>query len=163
MNVKTRIVLTVLLLFLFTGTAQAGLVRFYSKGMSQTLRTHRNKINLAHVTYVCEHGWGKVKKEHCQAEKWLKRLLAPPPVVWAAGNNSKLYRIAVCESGSDPPDWHINTGNGFFGGLQFDLQTWASVGGSGLPSDASAGEQEYRATLLIRDRGYSPWPVCGSR
>jgi hypothetical protein len=153
--------LTLAVFFLLTTPAQAHLPKHYSKGMSQTLREHRNEINLAHVSYVCAHGWGKVKKEHCRAEVWLKRIMAPPPVVWTAGGyDSSLDRIASCESGSN---WSTNTGNGFYGGLQFDLGTWRSVGGSGLPSDASASEQKYRATLLIQDRGYSPWPVCGSR
>ena len=164
MNVKTIIVLTLLLFLLFTGTTQAGLVKPYSKGMSQVLRTHRNKINLAHVEYVCEHGWGRVKREHCRAEKWLKRLLAPPPIDsrWAVvlPYNWVLNQIAQCESEGN---WYIATGNNFYGGLQFDLGTWQSVGGSGYPNENSELEQKYRAVLLIQQRGYSPWPVCGSR
>ena len=40
-------------------------------------------------------------------------------------------------------------------------RTWRSVGGSGLPTSASAGEQTYRAKLLYKQRGRSPWPTCG--
>ncbi len=69
-----------------------------------------------------------------------------------------LASIRACESGGD---YSTNTGNGFFGAYQFDLSTWASVGGAGLPSDASPDEQDYRAALLWRSRGSSPWPVCG--
>ena len=68
--------------------------------------------------------------------------------------------LAECESGGDPT---TNTGNGFYGLYQFDEQTWHSVGGSGLPHQNSAGEQTYRAQILFKDRGDSPWPVCGSR
>jgi hypothetical protein len=53
--------------------------------------------------------------------------------------------------------------NGFFGGLQFDLPTWRSVGGRGMPHHNSPLEQKYRAVLLIKRRGYQPWPVCGYR
>lgn len=70
-----------------------------------------------------------------------------------------LNRVAHCESGSR---WHINTGNGFYGGLQFALGSWRSVGGRGLPSDASVLEQKYRAVRLLHIQGRGAWPVCGS-
>lgn len=72
--------------------------------------------------------------------------------------NAKLNRIAWCESRDR---WHINTGNGYYGGLQFNLSTWRSVGGRGYPNQNSELEQKYRAVRLIRRRGYQPWPVCG--
>ena len=72
--------------------------------------------------------------------------------------NRKLNRMANCESGGR---WHIATGNGFYGGLQFVPSTWWSVGGRGLPHHATELEQKYRAVLLIRQQGYAPWPVCG--
>lgn len=74
--------------------------------------------------------------------------------------NAKLERIAYCESRGR---WSINTGNGFYGGLQFTLSTWKSIGGRGYPHQNSELEQKYRAVLLIREEGYSPWPVCGYR
>ena len=73
--------------------------------------------------------------------------------------NAKLERMANCESDKR---WFINTGNGFYGGLQFKLSTWKSVGGRSYPHKNSKLEQKYRAVLLIRKRGYSPWPHCGS-
>lgn len=72
--------------------------------------------------------------------------------------NAKLKRIANCESGGR---WGINTGNGFYGGLQFTLGTWRSVGGRGYPHSASRMEQKFRAVKLIRREGFAPWPVCG--
>ena len=73
--------------------------------------------------------------------------------------DAKLERMAQCESHKH---WSTNTGNGFFGGLQFDLSTWRSVGGRGYPHKNSELEQKYRAVKLIKVRGYAPWPVCGS-
>jgi len=69
--------------------------------------------------------------------------------------------LAKCESGGN---WSINTGNGYYGGLQFDLGTWRGVGGSGYPHQASREEQIHRATIL-RDRngGYGAWPSCSSQ
>ncbi len=70
--------------------------------------------------------------------------------------------VASCESGGN---WHINTGNGFYGGLQFDLGTWKSNGGgqyAARPDLASREEQISVATSLYDKRGSSPWPVCGA-
>lgn len=72
--------------------------------------------------------------------------------------NAKLERMAWCESRQR---WSLNTGNGYYGGLQFDLSTWKSVRGRGYPHRSSELEQKYRAVLLIRKRGYQPWPRCG--
>jgi len=72
--------------------------------------------------------------------------------------DAKLNRMAQCESSGR---WFINTGNGFYGGLQFKLSTWHSVGGRGYPHQNSILEQKYRAVRLIQARGYSPWPICG--
>lgn len=78
-----------------------------------------------------------------------------------APHHYKLERIAACESGKR---WWISTGNGYYGGLQFSLGTWSSVGGRGLPSQASKLEQKYRAVLTMRRRGgWGDWPVCGQR
>jgi len=75
--------------------------------------------------------------------------------------NAKLNRIAMCESGMR---WHIATGNGFFGGLQFTVGTWLSAGGRGMPHWASPLEQKYRAVRVFLRRGsWADWPVCGYR
>lgn len=83
------------------------------------------------------------------------RVYAPPGTAigdlnWAA--------LAQCESGGNPRA--VNPA-GYYGLYQFDLGTWASVGGSGNPIDASPAEQLYRAQRLYAGRGASPWPVCG--
>ncbi|WP_020007200.1 transglycosylase family protein [Salinicoccus albus] len=68
--------------------------------------------------------------------------------------------LAQCESGGDPS---VVSSNGLYHGLyQFDVQTWQSIGGSGLPSDASAAKQTQMAQKLYEDRGSQPWPVCGT-
>lgn len=71
--------------------------------------------------------------------------------------NAKLNRMAMCESSGR---WHIATGNGFYGGLQFTVRSWRSVGGRGMPHWASVLEQKYRAVLLARRQGWGAWPVC---
>jgi LysM repeat protein len=68
--------------------------------------------------------------------------------------------IAQCESGGN---WQINTGNGYYGGLQFTLSTWHANGGSGNPANASREEQIRVAENVLASQGIGAWPVCGSR
>lgn len=78
--------------------------------------------------------------------------------------NAKLERIQECETGNLRLPWRANTGNGYMGGLQFDMRTWKGVGGRGYPHLATKLEQKYRAVKLIKKRGdYGAWPVCGRR
>ena len=71
--------------------------------------------------------------------------------------------VAQCESGGN---WHINTGNGFYGGLQFDHSTWLSNGGGAYAPRADLATEDQQiavANHLYARRGSSPWPVCGRR
>lgn len=69
-------------------------------------------------------------------------------------------RIAACESGGD---WSINTGNGYYGGLQFTASSWRAAGGTGLPHQASKEEQIARAQVLQARQGWGAWPACTSK
>jgi uncharacterized protein YabE (DUF348 family) len=78
-----------------------------------------------------------------------------------AGGSSVWDAIAACESGGN---WATNTGNGYYGGLQFDLSTWHAYGGSGRPDQNSRAAQIAVAERVAAARGgYGAWPVCGSR
>jgi len=68
--------------------------------------------------------------------------------------------LAQCESGGN---WSINTGNGYFGGLQFSQGAWNSVGGSGEPHNASREEQISRGKLLQEKRGWGAWGLCAKK
>jgi resuscitation-promoting factor RpfB len=69
-------------------------------------------------------------------------------------------RLAQCESGGN---WATNTGNGYYGGLQFSLGTWRAYGGSGLPSSASRETQIAIATKVRNaSGGYGAWPACAA-
>jgi uncharacterized protein YabE (DUF348 family) len=88
-----------------------------------------------------------------------------PAAVPAAPNyssgGSAWDRIAACESGGN---WAANTGNGYYGGLQFSLGTWQAYGGSGRP-DQNSREQQIAVAERVRaaEGGYGAWPVCGAR
>jgi resuscitation-promoting factor RpfB len=84
------------------------------------------------------------------------------PVPTYSGSGLNWDAVANCESGGN---WHINTGNGFYGGLQFDYSTWLSNGGGAYASRADLATREQQiavATRLYNARGSSPWPVCGA-
>ncbi|WP_438830129.1 transglycosylase family protein [Nesterenkonia natronophila] len=68
--------------------------------------------------------------------------------------------MAQCESSGN---WSINTGNGYYGGLQFSASSWRWVGGSGLPHQASKQEQIERAYQLWQRQGWGAWPACSQR
>jgi LysM repeat protein len=65
--------------------------------------------------------------------------------------------IAACESGGN---WAINTGNGYYGGLQFSLGTWYAHGGVGMPQDATPEQQIAVAQSVQASQGWGAWPVC---
>ncbi len=68
--------------------------------------------------------------------------------------------LAKCESGGN---WSINTGNGYYGGLQFNHGTWHDYGGgefADYPHQASRDQQIAVAERLHAARGYAPWPAC---
>lgn len=74
--------------------------------------------------------------------------------------NAVWDRLAQCESGGN---WSINTGNGYYGGLQFSLSSWRWVGGSGYPHHHSRDEQIRRAEMLLERQGWGAWPACSRK
>jgi len=66
--------------------------------------------------------------------------------------------MAQCESGGN---WSANTGNGYYGGLQFTPATWTANGGLGSPAAASRDEQIRVARNVLQTQGLGAWPVCG--
>jgi hypothetical protein len=70
-----------------------------------------------------------------------------------------LDAIAQCESEGDPTA--VSPDGQYRGLLQFDRQTWESVGGTGDPAEASSSEQLSRGAKLYAERGAAPWPLCG--
>ncbi len=94
-----------------------------------------------------------------------KPAVAATPAASAPASTSGLNwdAVAACESGGN---WAINTGNGYYGGLQFNISTWLSNGGGAYaarPDLASKAAQIAVASNLYAARGSSPWPVCGQR
>lgn len=85
----------------------------------------------------------------------------PAPTANYASGGTVWDSLAQCESGGN---WAINTGNGYYGGLQFSLSTWRAYGGPGYPHQQSRETQIAIATKL-RDAsgGYGAWPSCSAK
>lgn len=77
-----------------------------------------------------------------------------------AASTSTWDAVAACESGGD---WSINTGNGYYGGLQFSMSTWQAFGGTGNPADASKSTQIAVAEQVLASQGWGAWPACSAK
>ena len=89
--------------------------------------------------------------------------LAAASALPASAATSAWDRLAGCESGGN---WDINTGNGYYGGLQFADGTWDGNGGGKYASRAdlaTRAEQIVIASKLLNSSGWGPWPACSSR
>ena len=79
----------------------------------------------------------------------------------SAATASEWDAVAQCESGGN---WSINTGNGYYGGLQFSASTWAAYGGTqyaAQANQASKSQQIAVAEKVLASQGKGAWPVCG--
>jgi LysM repeat protein len=84
---------------------------------------------------------------------------APAP---ASSGGVNWSAIASCESGGN---WSINTGNGFYGGLQFTQQTWLAYGGGQYASSANLASESQQIAVaqnVLAGQGIGAWPVCGA-
>ncbi|GGT35013.1 LysM peptidoglycan-binding domain-containing protein [Streptomyces purpureus] len=79
----------------------------------------------------------------------------------SAATAAEWDRVAQCESGGN---WSINTGNGYYGGLQFSASTWAAYGGTAYAATAdkaSKSQQIEIAEKVLAGQGKGAWPHCG--
>src|SRR5215212_2287832 len=117
-------------------------------GETKVVRLGRPGVR--NVTYLLVFEGGKLEHKRIKDQDVLKK---PRPKVVRVGTQVPTGvwdRLAGCESGGN---WHINTGNGYYGGLQFSLGTWHAYGGTGLPSDHSRETQIAIATKLRNASG----------
>ncbi|WNZ12711.1 transglycosylase family protein [Streptomyces sp. 11x1] len=111
---------------------------------------------------------GSARKTRTTAVLAGAALLAPLGLLAVTGSASAADsgvwdRIAKCESGGN---WHINTGNGYYGGLQFAASTWRAYGGTAYAATAdkaSKAQQIAIATKVQRAQGWGAWPTCSGR
>jgi LysM repeat protein len=82
------------------------------------------------------------------------------PVKSKPAQGSKWDRLAQCESSGN---WSINSGNGYYGGLQFSPVTWRAFGGKGMPQNATRAEQIAVAERVLAKQGWGAWPACSKK
>jgi len=93
-------------------------------------------------------------------------LLVPSLVIGSPAEAASMKtwsRLAKCESGGR---WHINTGNGYYGGLQISGGTWRAYGGKRLAPQAHKAtkrEQVRVAKRILKRQGWGAWPSCSRR
>jgi hypothetical protein len=92
------------------------------------------KPGVRNVTYTLVYENGKLAAKHVKDQEVLKKPHAKVVRVGTKVAAGPWDALAQCESGGN---WHINTGNGYYGGLQFSAGTWHAYGGTGLPSQHS--------------------------
>jgi uncharacterized protein YabE (DUF348 family) len=121
---------------------------------------------LRHVTYRITYRNGELVARKVLKQNVLDEPLSAivkvgtkeQPTANYASGNSVWDALAQCESGGN---WAINTGNGYYGGLQFSLSTWRAYGGAGYPHQQS---REYQISIAEKLRaatgGYGSWPHC---
>jgi hypothetical protein len=91
-------------------------------------------------------------EQYAEAYAYVESLPPETVATWDA--------LAECETNSD---WSKNTGNSFFGGLQFQMSSWLEVGGQGQPDGTPREEQIYRADKLRQLQGWQAWPNCAAQ
>ncbi len=80
-----------------------------------------------------------------------------------AASGTTWDRLAACESGGN---WHINTGNGFYGGVQFSAGTWIAYGGGRYAPRADLATRAQQITIaerVLKGQGWHAWPACSAR
>lgn len=114
---------------------------------------------LASQVVAAEAPPGRPAPQGLPTPKGLKALAVSPPPVINVTPSLDFSALAQCESGGD---YSSNTGNGYYGGFQFSASTWANLGFTGLPSNASPGTQIEAAQRLQARSGWGQWPACAA-
>jgi LysM repeat protein len=85
---------------------------------------------------------------------------APLAIAATPASATNWDAVAQCESSGN---WNTNTGNGYYGGLQFSQSTWKAYGGTGSAENASREQQIAVAERVLQGQGIGAWPVCGKK
>jgi len=88
----------------------------------------------------------------------------PQPSAGVFSSGSTVWdQLAKCEAGGN---WAINTGNGFYGGLQFTTSTWLGYGGGAYAPNAHLATREQQIAIAIKTQagqGWGAWPACTAK
>jgi len=139
-------------LTVFAKTVEADQLRRYAAAVEAQ--------RLADFAAAVEAAEARARQAEAERAQRAQRASAAAPAV---GGGSVWDQLAQCESGGN---WSMNTGNGFYGGLQFMQSTWVSVGGTRYapaPHLASREQQIAAAETLLARSGWGQWPACSAK
>jgi resuscitation-promoting factor RpfA len=101
------------------------------------------------------------------AQAGIVAMAVATPLIFAApaqaATEAQWNRIAQCESGGN---WSINTGNGYYGGLQFSHSTWKAYGGQAYASTANKATRQQQIAIaekVLAGQGWGAWPACSKK
>lgn len=123
----------------------------------RSLTSHRERVAHLPVLRRLAHYWEH--RHYIAWRAWMRYTSTRATRTLAAVGSSGWDRVAACESGGD---WATNTGNGFYGGLQFTSLTWIAAGGLRYASRADLASREQQIAIA-NGLSLSNWPVCGAR
>lgn len=112
--------------------------------------------SIPYLTLLVHLWW---KRAYAAMSTWHSNQIAQAEYTATAAYYGGWDRVAACESGGN---WSINTGNGFYGGLQFTSQTWANAGGHRYAAEANLATREEQIAIAST-LSLSNWPICGAR
>jgi resuscitation-promoting factor RpfB len=130
-------------------------------GVTKVVRHGKPGVRNVTLLFVFENG--RLASKHVTQQHVLKKPRAKVVRVGTKVPDGPWDRLAQCESGGN---WHINTGNGYYGGLQFSSGTWLAYGGGKFASRAdlaSRDEQIAIAEKVLKNQGWGAWPACSAR
>jgi uncharacterized protein YabE (DUF348 family) len=142
------------------GRRSVGYVLTYLDGKLASTKAVTSKVVTKPVTQLVTVGT-KAKPAPTSTSAPTKPAAPPAP---STGDTSAWDRIAACESGGN---WSVDSGNGYYGGLQFDHGTWVAYGGDAYANNANLASKSQQIAIAEKvkaDRGgYGAWPVCGQK
>ncbi len=172
------VILTLLFIFAIAGTlffldddAGAETETLPDDGVLQMIDSHANGILVrqkaerdaaeaaAHAAWHVEQDRIAALEAQREARQRVVQAVAAPKAAQATGTG-KWDALAQCESEGR---WNLNTGNGYYGGVQFSAATWRQAGGTGLPHQHSRETQIAIAESWLAKTSWSQWPFCSRK
>ena len=122
--------------------------------------------NIRYINFTNDISYDTIKKTNIQAVSAVDQavaagMIAAPTAAANAASVSAWDQVAACESGGN---WQTNTGNGYYGGLQFSQQTWSGHGGDQYAPTADQATKEQQIEIgerVLASQGAGAWPNCG--
>lgn len=132
----------------------------WAEAHPDTLAEHGHEAVHAWIVTYWERQWVEAYERNAAAEA---ARIEAERAAQAASRNTVWDRLAQCESGGN---WSINTGNGYYGGVQFSAATWRAAGGTKYAAYAHQATREQQIAVAeswLARTSWSQWPACSRK